>query len=36
VRRLLELQDGTVDVEVTSPAGTSVRVRLPLAPASSG
>jgi PAS domain S-box-containing protein len=34
VRRLLELQDGTVDVEVTSPAGTSVRVRLPLAPGS--
>jgi PAS domain S-box-containing protein len=33
VRRLLELQDGSVEVESTSPAGTTVRVRLPAAPA---
>lgn len=34
VRRLLELQDGSVDVQSTSPAGTTIRVTLPLAPAS--
>jgi two-component system CheB/CheR fusion protein len=34
VRRLLELQDGSVDVQSTSPAGTTVRVTLPLTPAS--
>ena len=34
VRRLLELQDGTVDVQSTSPAGTTIRVTLPPAPGS--
>ena len=34
VRRLLELQGGTVDVQSTSPAGTTIRVTLPPAPAS--
>ena len=35
VRRLLELQEGRVDVQSTSPAGTTIRVTLPLAPGSS-
>jgi len=33
VRRLLELQDGGVAIVSTSPAGTTVRVTLPAAPA---